>query len=827
MGISIEDRFSRLGTHSPVTIDPSRLLDAGIPGGLNLASFANDAFNQAIQLFDTIVSFNLPTVPVVRDFTEPLFTGGVFTTGAVPIAPPDPVIPGLAPVTAPQFSAASFFIPPPPVAPPDIAAPNVRDLVPPAFSGAAFVQPSFLGTIPAAASFPASPAVPSLATITVGAVDPAPVLTAILPSIVQPTPPADFTGVVPIIDTLQPIILPAQPDDTLPTAPTLEQIVLPASPVIITPSFDAVLVGSPADPTAVFTFNQTVFQDTLLDAVKTKLNFWLDNNQTGLSDAIYQAIWQRAREREDGISLQAREESFEEFAARGFSLPPGALVKRNQEIIQGNQNKSSSLSREQAIKQAEMEVDNVRYAMTEASRLEVALIDNHLQTERLGFDIARTTVDLALQLFAAQVNRYNADVSAFRTRAEVFKVLLEGEVLKLDVFRAELEGEKIKGEINTQKIDNYRAQIDAVLATFELFKSQLEASRFVIDSNRLLIDKFSAEIEGFATEARAAAIATDIYSSRINAEKLKIDSFSSEVDAFQAQTNAYSALVQAKATAKGQEIEVERFKIESFRAEIDAVRGQIDALVAQLQSDTSVFDSQVGRFSAESGAETGRFSSEVDKFRGDTDAYRAQIDRDVGAATIEVDTARVNNDKFDSKTKSYAAQVDAEGRRFAGEVDKFEADITGFTAVSQRDVDSARILVDSSNARAAIYDAQVRGFIGETQAESARYGAEADLFRARIQAFEAKGRQDVDAARVSVEHLVGQLNLLSERVLAGARIAGQLGSAALATFNFSNVVSNSASFSQSNSNSNSSSTAANTMIQDSFSTAHIETCSCD
>jgi len=134
MGIVVlDDRFASVAGLSPRTIDPSLLLDAGIPGGLNLANFANDAFNQAIQLFDTIVTFNLPTVPLIRDFTEPLFTGGVFTTGAVPVAPADPVIPGLAPVTAPQFSAASFFIPPPPLAPADIAAPQVRDLVPPGF----------------------------------------------------------------------------------------------------------------------------------------------------------------------------------------------------------------------------------------------------------------------------------------------------------------------------------------------------------------------------------------------------------------------------------------------------------------------------------------------------------------------------------------------------------------------------------------------------------------------------------------------------------------------------------------------------------------------
>jgi hypothetical protein len=147
--------------------------------------------------------------------------------------------------------------------------------------------------------------------------------------------------------------------------------------------------------------------------------------------------------------------------------------------------------------------------------------------------------------------------------------------------------------------------------------------------------------------------------------------------------------------------------------------------------------------------------------------------------------------------------------------------------VSTREVDSARVLVDQSNAEAAIYDAQVRGFVGETQAEASRYGAEADVFRADIAAFEAKGRKDVDTARVKVEELATKLNLLSEQVIAGARIAGQLGSAALATFNFSNVVSNSSSYSIGTSFSNSLSQSTNNNIASQFSQAHIRTCSCD
>jgi len=747
-----------------------------------------DASTSATKLLSGTV-VNLETVPVASIFPcpIPIFTGSAFTSFIPPVAPADPEIPGLASITAPQFSGSSFFVPAPPAAPGDVSAPSVRDLTPPIFTGEAFSDPVFQGTIPGTVSFPASPDSPALATIAQDAVDPAPVLGAVTPVIIQPTPPADFIKAAPEIDTLQPVILPPEPDDTLPTSPNLEQITLPASPSIINPVFDAVLVGGPSDPTATFTYTQQAFADTLLTAVKSKLDFWLDDNSTGLSDAIFQNIWASAREREDGIAMAAREESFQEFAARGFSLPPGALIARNQEILQNNQNKSSSLSREQAIKQAEMEVENVRFAMTEASKLEVALVDNHLQIQRLDFEIARTTVDLALQLFASQVNRYNADVSAYRTRAEVFKTLLEGEVLKLDVFRAELDGERIKGEINTQKIDNYRAQIEAVLATFELFKSRLEASRFTIDSNKQLIDKFSARIEGYATEARAAAIATDIYSSRIDAEKLKIDTFGSEVDAYQAQVQGYSALVQAKATSKEQQISIERFKIEEFEANVVAVKAQIDALVAELNSETAIYDSQVRLFASEGETEARRFESDVGKFRTDTEAYSARIGRDVGAATIEVDTARINNERFGEEVRRFTAQVEGESRRFSGEVDKFGSEIQAFTAESQREVDTARVLVDQSNARATIYDANIRGFVGRTNAEAARFGAEVDRYAAAINLFDACNRFEVDKSRVSVDHLLGILRASSDAQVAGTRVAGQLGAAAMAQQNWSDT----------------------------------------
>ena len=125
------DHFTASVQEASITILP----EMPSLGALDLGSFALDAFNQATELFDTVVSFTLPTVPGIRDFDDPTFLGGQFVTGNIPVAPDFPVIPGLAPITAPQFAGGAFFIPPAPSTPADISVPQVRDLQPPTFSG--------------------------------------------------------------------------------------------------------------------------------------------------------------------------------------------------------------------------------------------------------------------------------------------------------------------------------------------------------------------------------------------------------------------------------------------------------------------------------------------------------------------------------------------------------------------------------------------------------------------------------------------------------------------------------------------------------------------
>ena len=676
---------------------------------LDLASSVQAA---ALQSFETIALSTsvLASCPAVRDFPLPVFAANPVIIGVPPSAPTlDPL-------------------------------PDLSELINPIFGGVPYTAQLFDGIAPVTPDFPVSPNAPALDTIIPFALDDTPILGGSDPDIIFPVAPADFTGVIPANPVLAEPLIPATPDSTLPDAPTLASVTLPVAPLIFIPSFLATLSDGPIAPSNAFSYNEVPYTSSLLTDLEDQLEFFLGANTTGLSELIWQEIWERATEREDLLAIKARDESSIEFAARGFSLPPGAQVARDQEILQGNQDMASSLSREQAIEEARLEVENLRFAITSTIEQQMTLAKIHSEIQQRSLDVARLTVELPILLFRAQVDAYNAEVAAFRARVDAFNALLAAEITKIEIFKAEIDAQRLITEINSNDIANYRAQIDAVVATFDLFRAELEAARFTLDQNRLRLEEFQTSVSAFEAEARVQVAIGQIFESKINAERLKIDTRSTEVEAFSAKVGAFAAVNQAKRDSKAQEIDVERFKIENFQAEIQAVASQISALQSELTADVDVFNSFVAKF---------------------------------------------------------GAQTDAESKRVTADVSQFSAEVEAFSATSRRDVDLSQASAAREQAKASIFTAEVQAFGAESLADTARFEAEVSRYRGDIDGYSARVNRDLGDARICVDQLIAQLQLLQEKILSEARIAGQIAAATISQQSFSTVFSNSNSVSAS------------------------------
>lgn len=112
--------------------------------------------------------------------------------------------------------------------------------------------------------------------------------------------------------------------------------------------------------------------------LKTQVDGWIcdtiENGATGIPAAVENAIWQRSRERElrDAVRLEA--EVSQEWAGRGFMLPPGALVVQLDQLRQEAANKVSTHSRDVAIKQAEIQIETIKFAVEQGIRLRLGIV---------------------------------------------------------------------------------------------------------------------------------------------------------------------------------------------------------------------------------------------------------------------------------------------------------------------------------------------------------------------------------------------------------------------------------------------------------------------
>lgn len=152
------------------------------------------------------------------------------------------------------------------------------------------------------------------------------------------------------------------------------------------------------------------------------------NGGTGIPADIERAIWDRARGREMVEATRLEQEALNQFAARGFSMPPGALAYRMMEVQQGATNKSATLSRDIAIKNVEIEIGNIKFAIEQGLRVRLAVISGIGDYIRAWMKPADDAVAYAQALVNAKEKLWNA-------ASDYYRAMIAEAAMKLDAQR--------------------------------------------------------------------------------------------------------------------------------------------------------------------------------------------------------------------------------------------------------------------------------------------------------------------------------------------------------------------------------------------------------
>jgi uncharacterized protein YjbI with pentapeptide repeats len=457
------------------------------------------------------------------------------------------------------------------------------------------------------------------------------------------------------------IDVPDAPTLDLPDIPVLETISIPSVPAYTIPTFGYTLPEATdlTAPDGNLQWDEDMYTSALLEKLRGKLSVYMDGG-TGLAPEVEQALWDRARVREDIIAMKAEQEVTNGFAANGWSLPQGVQVAMINEVRQNNAEKASTLSRDIAIKQAELEQANAQFAIEKGIAFENMLANITMQIAQRQFEAARVAVEIAINVFNAKVQLYNTQLQAYQASASVYKTLVDAELVKLEAYKAEIEGQRVLGEINLQKVEIYKATLQGLLANVELYKGQLEGVRTQVEVDRSRIEAAKLLVETYKTKVDAKSAEYQAWATSIEAESKKMQGFQIEAQAFQARMGGWQSGVEAFATKAKIENEINSQRVEQYKADIGALQALVGAEAERIKALSAVYEGQAKVFTAEGSIEESRVRAAQIVWDAIVKNTAAQAELSLKAADLNINqlqrNAQLNQAAIEGATRA-AAQL--------------------------------------------------------------------------------------------------------------------------------------------------------------------------
>lgn len=409
-----------------------------------------------------------------------------------------------------------------------------------------------------------------------------------------PLPALDFgqapeltIGQAPVLPQVRDVAIPDAPDITLPDAPQFLQLQ--------THSFGGVNLHedwldklddipelSILQP-APFAYSPGArYASQLLDNLKATLNARIQGG-TGLVPAVEQQIWDRSRDRETHLALAREQEVLRGAEALGFPLPSGVLAGQLADARREYHDKLSGLSRDIAIKQAELEQANMRESIQFALQLETTLLEDCYKLEMLAFEAAKTAADNAIAAHNAALEHFKALLDGYRAYATAYETVIKAELNKVEVFKALLAAEETKANINKSLVDRYKAQIEGSMAAVEIYKARVGAAQTLVELERARIQAGGEQVRAFVATVNAETAKADIYKARVGAEATKVE--------------AVGALARAYGSKVGAQAERARVEVAKFQAHVAAKSLEWDGWKARLSAATARIEAAARRAS--------------------------------------------------------------------------------------------------------------------------------------------------------------------------------------------------------------------------------------
>lgn len=155
----------------------------------------------------------------------------------------------------------------------------------------------------------------------------------------------------------------------------------------------------------------------------------------GMDQTVFEIVWHRARDRAYRASNASTRTLEAAFSSRGFTMPPGALVAAMSAVEAEASAAIGEVNIAQAIKDAEIKLDLLKFAEEQAIRMKLGIMDAMARFYQMWFampdrDIerARIRAQAMSAFYSALSNYHNVEVAFEQLRLEAAKAGLTADL---------------------------------------------------------------------------------------------------------------------------------------------------------------------------------------------------------------------------------------------------------------------------------------------------------------------------------------------------------------------------------------------------------------
>lgn len=342
------------------------------------------------------------------------------------------------------------------------------------------------------------------------------------------------------------------------------------------------------------------YASQLLQSLKATLNARIQGG-SGIAPAVEQQIWDRSRDRETQIALAREQEVLRSAESLGFPLPSGVLAGQLADARREYHDKLSGLSRDVAIKQAELEQSNLQNSIQSAMQLENNLMEDAYRLEMLGFEASKAAADNAIAAHNAALEHFKALLAGYQAYAAAYETVVKSELSKIEVFKALLSAEEIKATINNSLVQQYKAEIEGSMAAVEIYKARVGAAQTLVQLEGARIQAGAEQVKAFVATVNAETAKADMYKTQVSAEATKVEAAGAVARAYGAKVGAQAekaraevARFQALVSAKGMEWDAWKAKLQAATTRMDAAAKTSSVIVDGYRLGASAVEAQAG-----------------------------------------------------------------------------------------------------------------------------------------------------------------------------------------------------------------------------------------